>query len=107
LDEDTQFYRNNKDFVILRTFIFSRIPKYSKYNHYLRLKLKMNSSFGHQYQDTDDSKANALQGNVNSLNQSIDYSKLKFPPIPFTDDGISRSMALRKKLAQRIMAINI
>lgn len=67
----------------------------------------MNSSFGHQYHVTDDSKANAIQENVNSLNQSIDYSKLKFPPIPFTDDGISRAMALRKKLAQRIMAIHL
>jgi len=67
----------------------------------------MNNSFGHQYHLTDDIQANSLQGNGSSLNQSIDYTKVKFPPIIFTDDGISRAMALRKKIAQRIMEINL
>lgn len=67
----------------------------------------MNTPFGVSDQNPDVIQAQMLNNGPTNINQPVDYSKIKFPPLSFTDVGGSRVLALRQKLAQKIQAFQL
>lgn len=55
----------------------------------------------------DEIQARNIEEQDKKVGQPVDYAKIKLPPFNFSDDGNSRAYALRKKLAQKIQAIQI
>jgi uncharacterized cupredoxin-like copper-binding protein len=67
----------------------------------------MNTPLDATEQNPDVIQAQIISNGATNINQPVDYSKIKFPPLSFTDVGGSRVLALRQKLAQKIQAFQL